>query len=1024
MKYSCLIFLQIAFFFSLRAQGEKPFLSKLTATKDNPLYTTYAAALSRSGFIVDEGYQFVWYDDVKGLNFETDTGGDLCLGFKLNGSFRFLLNQFHSAPVITTSYSDLVKYRFYPFENISVEIFFLVYSSRIAIEAITITNDGTSGVQISVYPFLHHRNDVISDVGLISEYDGLIFRHKERPDGWTIDHGVPYQEDLLNVYIIDSPVDAYGVYSELGTPTQSESHSSLRKTAADYCVERGKVYHADSSLCIHVPPRAQQFVLHNGTDAEILTEEAPKWGVPSPNIPGDGWQSCELGNFRYPSIAQGDSFVVFFTCAATEQQGIGSGSIPTLPAAGGVQTDIHVTGKTLPPTPRNFGIHFSQNNASAVIRWDFVSGCFYSVYRRTDATPGRYDRIADSLTSTGYLDIGLNPDSTYGYVVVARDSSGRLSSHSAEVGNIRHRSAKFLSDVLNASLYSTIPSGGMKVAALQKNFSLQAGESAYLRIIRGVSEASSNVNDLIAACRDLRTTDIQQFVDADEQAYSRIPRVTLSNSDYEMVYWSAFSLLQQCMLPPEGKCGYNYYVFSREPQWGWGHGGQVFHESLSMLAYAYMDAASAMNSQRIYLERQRQDGYVNYRTGPYLDETIPYNDQLTTSAPWYAWENWEIYRITKDLDFLREMYPSSTSFYDYLVKHRDSDADGLCEWGAHAVLESVRDGHVAVWDQVGWPSNFECLDLNVMLVNESRSLAEMAEALGDSSGYVHWMQETKARTEMINRYMWDPLTEFYYHVDKSNHDFSFRTSNDLKRMEIIGFLPLWAGVASNEQANRVLQKLSDPAKFWRRFGVPTLSASDSYYNPMGYWNGPIWVQWQYLIFRGLLRYGYVNEARQLVEKVLDTVIHQLKAGHCFWELYSPDDYRAGWNKTYIWTGIVARMLIDLQNLPTAVIGEHKQGFPSDYQLKQNYPNPFSPKAGSTSGAKPVTSLEFRVPSSGFVSLKVFDVLGREVAVLVSEEKSAGEHRVTWDASDLSSGVYLYRLQAGGFVETKRMMLLR
>ncbi len=88
--------------------------------------------------------------------------------------------------------------------------------------------------------------------------------------------------------------------------------------------------------------------------------------------------------------------------------------------------------------------------------------------------------------------------------------------------------------------------------------------------------------------------------------------------------------------------------------------------------------------------------------------------------------------------------------------------------------------------------------------------------------------------------------------------------------------------------------------------------------------------------------------------------------------------------------------------------------PSTFALGQNYPNPFNPE----------TSFEFRVPSSEFVSLKIFDLLGREVSVLVSEKKSAGEYRVTWDASGFSSGVYLYRLQAGGFVETKRMLLLR
>ncbi len=110
--------------------------------------------------------------------------------------------------------------------------------------------------------------------------------------------------------------------------------------------------------------------------------------------------------------------------------------------------------------------------------------------------------------------------------------------------------------------------------------------------------------------------------------------------------------MKQCMMPPEGECSYNYYVFSREPQWGWGHGGQVFHESLSMLAYAFMNSGSAMNSQRVYIERQQANGYINYRTGPYLNETIPFNGQLTSSAPWFSWENMELFKISKDDDFL------------------------------------------------------------------------------------------------------------------------------------------------------------------------------------------------------------------------------------------------------------------------------------------------------------------------------------------------------------------------------------
>jgi glucuronoarabinoxylan endo-1,4-beta-xylanase len=94
--------------------------------------------------------------------------------------------------------------------------------------------------------------------------------------------------------------------------------------------------------------------------------------------------------------------------------------------------------------------------------------------------------------------------------------------------------------------------------------------------------------------------------------------------------------------------------------------------------------------------------------------------------------------------------------------------------------------------------------------------------------------------------------------------------------------------------------------------------------------------------------------------------------------------------------------------------------PQSYSLEQNYPNPFNPS----------TVIKFSLPNvgtsrqGGIVSLKVYDVLGREVATLVDEELAAGNHSRQWNASNISSGVYFYRLQSGSFVETKKLVLLR
>jgi glycogen debranching enzyme len=354
------------------------------------------------------------------------------------------------------------------------------------------------------------------------------------------------------------------------------------------------------------------------------------------------------------------------------------------------------------------------------------------------------------------------------------------------------------------------------------------------------------------------------------------------DKDDEALYWNAFNLMRQCMMGPEGKSSFNYYVFSREPKWGWGYGGQVFHESLTMLAYAFMDPLSAMNSQRVYFERQHQDGYINYRTGPYLDEQIPVDGQLTSSAPWFNWQNYEIYKITRDMNFLREAYTSGKKFYEYYTKNRDSDNDGLCEWGAHAELESVRDARVAVWDEVGDPKNFESLDCNLMLVSEAKALANMAEILGLLEDVARFRKDAVQRSILINRFMWDDSTGFYYNVNKGDHTFTFKKENDLKRKEIICFLALWSGVADKHKAERLIDHFKNPAEFYRNYGCPSLSADDPYYNPIGYWNGPVWLPWQYLIFRGLLDYGYINEADDLLKRISENMIHQLKTNHYFW----------------------------------------------------------------------------------------------------------------------------------------------
>jgi len=92
----------------------------------------------------------------------------------------------------------------------------------------------------------------------------------------------------------------------------------------------------------------------------------------------------------------------------------------------------------------------------------------------------------------------------------------------------------------------------------------------------------------------------------------------------------------------------------------------------------------------------------------------------------------------------------------------------------------------------------------------------------------------------------------------------------------------------------------------------------------------------------------------------------------------------------------------------------KNEIPTVFSLQQNYPNPFNPG----------TKINYSIPKESFVSLKVYDILGKEVVALINEEQPLGSYEVDFDASNLSAGVYFYKLQAGDFVQTRKMLLIK
>ena len=117
------------------------------------------------------------------------------------------------------------------------------------------------------------------------------------------------------------------------------------------------------------------------------------------------------------------------------------------------------------------------------------------------------------------------------------------------------------------------------------------------------------------------------------------------------------------------------------------------HESLSMIPYVYLDARSAEESQRVYIEQQYEDGLIAYRHGPRGPQVYPHEGMPTTSAPFFSWTNWEMYTVSEEQSLPRRLpMPPVHASSGTWNSERDADRDGMFEWGPYGIIENVRDG--------------------------------------------------------------------------------------------------------------------------------------------------------------------------------------------------------------------------------------------------------------------------------------------------------------------------------------------
>lgn len=227
-------------------------------------------------------------------------------------------------------------------------------------------------------------------------------------------------------------------------------------------------------------------------------------------------------------------------------------------------------------------------------------------------------------------------------------------------------------------------------------------------------------------------------------------------------------------------------------------------------------------------------------------------------------------------EFLARAFEALDRYDRWFRSYRDADKDQLMAYVDY--LESGWDNAVR-WDEAlalfqESPGKYrelyseirmapvEAVDLNCFIYIQRIVLSELAEHLGLRSEADEYRNLAEETAKAMKRHMWDAETGFYYDVLEEDHQL-------LGVKSPAAFTTLYAGIATQKQAEELLEHVLNPEEFWTRFPLPTVSADNPGYDPKGYWRGRSWINQLWLTYKGLKRYGFEEESRLLAEKALE-----------------------------------------------------------------------------------------------------------------------------------------------------------
>ena len=338
----------------------------------------------------------------------------------------------------------------------------------------------------------------------------------------------------------------------------------------------------------------------------------------------------------------------------------------------------------------------------------------------------------------------------------------------------------------------------------------------------------------------------------------------------------------------------------------WFHGFWAWDSWKHAVALAKFDPVLAKEQIYAMFDFQNQNGFI--ADCVYRDTSIEAHNYRNTKPPLSAWAIWHVYQASKDDSFIKDIYPKLKKYHKWWYKERDADKDGICEYGSTdgtliaAKWESGMDNAVRFdnskiikTSETAWSLDQESVDLNAYLYREKLYMSKLANILHMKEESKELRVEAEALAEKIRLQFWDNETGWFYDTDINGDNF-------IKIKGPEGWIPLWAKVATVDQASLVKNVMMDTTEFNTKMPLQTLTARHPKFKPnRGYWRGPVWLDQAYFGFKALENYGFNDEASKVKTKLIYNGEGVTKKGIPLRENYHPLTGKGLESKHFSWT---------------------------------------------------------------------------------------------------------------------------